>query len=82
MAIVEAELAEMAEVFLPYTVTKSGNTLYKEIENGGFKLLKWESEYFLFDSVIYLLYIGKRVYEITGKKGWKITYNILKHIIL
>jgi len=38
MAIVEAEVAEMAEVFLPYTVTKSGNTLYKEIENGGFKL--------------------------------------------
>src|SRR5690554_5648356 len=39
MAIVEAEVAEMAEVFLPYTVTKSGNTLYKEIESGGFKLL-------------------------------------------
>lgn len=39
MAIVEAEVAVMAEVFLPYTVTKSGNTLYKEIEQGGFKLL-------------------------------------------
>jgi hypothetical protein len=39
MAIVEAKMAEMAEVFLPYTITKSGNTLYKEINNGGFKLL-------------------------------------------
>ncbi|PRY90605.1 hypothetical protein [Mongoliibacter ruber] len=39
VAIVEAEVAAMAEVFLPYTVTKSGNTLYKEIEKGGFKLL-------------------------------------------
>jgi len=32
-AIVEAELAGMAEVFLPYAITKKGNTLYKEIEN-------------------------------------------------
>ena len=32
MAIVEAGLAEMAEIFLPYAVTKSGNTLYKEIK--------------------------------------------------
>jgi hypothetical protein len=39
MAIVEAELAEMAEVFLPYSVTKLLNTEYKEIESGGYKLL-------------------------------------------
>lgn len=31
MAIVEAELAEFAEVFLPYAITKEGNTLYNQI---------------------------------------------------
>lgn len=35
MAIVEAELVEVAEVFLPYAVTKSGSTLYQEIKNSG-----------------------------------------------
>lgn len=39
MAIVEAELANVAEVFLPYAITPSGNTLYKEIESNGMKLL-------------------------------------------
>jgi len=39
MAIVESELASMAEVFLPYTVMKSGNTLYQEIESGSLKKL-------------------------------------------
>lgn len=39
MAIVEAQLAEMAEVFLPYAVTKSGTTLYKEIRQNGTLLL-------------------------------------------
>ncbi|HEY3525282.1 MAG TPA: hypothetical protein VGK47_03725 [Nitrososphaeraceae archaeon] len=39
MAIVEAQLADMAEVFLPYAITKSGTTLYKEIQSGGLKLL-------------------------------------------
>ncbi len=39
MAIVEAELADMAEVFLPYAVTKNGNTLYNEIKSGDMKLL-------------------------------------------
>ena len=33
LAIVEADLADMAEVFLPYAVTPSGNTLYQEIKN-------------------------------------------------
>lgn len=36
MAIVEAELAEMAEVFLPYAVTKDGSTLFNKIKAGGF----------------------------------------------
>lgn len=39
MAIVESELAGMAEVFLPYTVMKSGNTLYQEFESGSLKKL-------------------------------------------
>ena len=30
MAIIDAEVAEMAEVFLPYAVTKKGNTLYAD----------------------------------------------------
>lgn len=32
MAIVEAELADIAEVFLPYAVTVSGKTLYNRIK--------------------------------------------------
>lgn len=40
MALVEANLAEVAEVFLPYAVTKSGNTLYKEIESNGMLMLE------------------------------------------
>jgi hypothetical protein len=40
MAIVEADLADMAEVFLPYAVTKSGNTLYHEIRDNKIMLLK------------------------------------------
>lgn len=39
MAIVEAQLAEMAEVFLPYAVTKNGTTLYKEIQSNNNLLL-------------------------------------------
>lgn len=39
-AIIEAGLAEMPEVFLPYAVTKSGGTLYKEIKEGQHKLLQ------------------------------------------
>lgn len=33
MAIVEAQLSSMAEVFLPYAVTKTGDTLFKMLEN-------------------------------------------------
>ena len=32
MAIVEAQLADMAEVFLPYAVTKTGETMYHYIQ--------------------------------------------------
>lgn len=39
MAIVEAKLADMAEVFLPYAVTKSGETLYQSFKTGSMKLL-------------------------------------------
>lgn len=40
MAIVEAQLADITEVFLPYAITKNGTTLYKEIKEGaGGKLL-------------------------------------------
>lgn len=39
MAIVEAKLADVAEVFLPYVITKSGTTLYKEIQANPTKLL-------------------------------------------
>jgi len=39
MAIVEAQLADMAEVFLPYAITKNGTTLYKEIQGNGMLLL-------------------------------------------
>jgi hypothetical protein len=39
MAIVESELVGVAEVFLPYAVTKSGTTLYKHIETDGRLLL-------------------------------------------
>jgi hypothetical protein len=40
MAIVEAQLAEMAEVFLPYAITKKGNTLYKEVKESGMLMLE------------------------------------------
>lgn len=39
MAIVEAKLADVAEVFLPYAVTKGGKTLYNEIRENGTQLL-------------------------------------------
>ena len=39
MALVEASLAEMAEVFLPYAVTKNGHKLYKEIQDNPALLL-------------------------------------------
>ena len=44
MAIVEAQLADITEVFLPYAITKSGTTLYKEIQNNGMKMLQSATE--------------------------------------
>jgi len=44
LAIVEAEMVEMAEVFLPYAVTKSNKTLYQDvIENKSDMLLTYQS---------------------------------------
>lgn len=40
MAIVEAQLADMAEVFLPYAITKNGNTLYKEVQSNGMLMIE------------------------------------------
>lgn len=39
VALTQAKLAEMAEVFLPYAITKHGNTLYKEIQENGMLML-------------------------------------------
>jgi hypothetical protein len=40
MAIVEAQLADLTEVFLPYAITKNGTTLYKEIQTNGMLMLQ------------------------------------------
>jgi hypothetical protein len=40
MAIVEAELAELSEVFLPYAIMEDGQTIYEKIKGGGTKFLK------------------------------------------
>ncbi len=40
MAIVQAQIADMAEVFLPYVITKNGNTLYKEVQSNGMLMLQ------------------------------------------
>ena len=39
LAIIEAGQAELAEVFLPYAMTKDGTTLFKVIEAGNVPLL-------------------------------------------
>ena len=39
MAIVECQLAEMSEVFLPYAITSSGTTLYLELKSKGMPIL-------------------------------------------
>ena len=39
LAIVEAEMADIKEVFLPYAQNKAGQTLYEAIKDNGFKLL-------------------------------------------
>ncbi len=40
MALVEINMVELPEVFLPYAVTKNGNTVYQEIKSGGMLGLK------------------------------------------
>lgn len=40
MSIIEAELASMEEVFLPYAVTKDGETFFNKLEKSNFKLLE------------------------------------------
>jgi len=40
MAIVECQLAEMSEVFLPYAITSSGSTLYLELKSKGMPMLR------------------------------------------
>lgn len=39
LAIVEAEMADIAEVFLPYAQASDGRTLYKTLQDGGFNAL-------------------------------------------
>jgi hypothetical protein len=39
LAIVEAEMADIKEVFLPYVQDQTGQTLYKALESNGFKQL-------------------------------------------
>ncbi len=39
IALVQAEQADMAEVFLPYAQNQSGETLYEKIKGGGFLAL-------------------------------------------
>ncbi len=39
MAICQSGMTEVAEVFLPYAVTKSGLTLFEDLKNGDQKLL-------------------------------------------
>lgn len=44
LAIVDAEMAEMVEVFLPYAQTDSGETLFEHSQNKGFKLLAHDGQ--------------------------------------
>ena len=39
MAIIEAGQAELSEVFLPYAVTKDGDTVYQKLKSGNDFLL-------------------------------------------
>jgi len=43
LAIVDAEMADMTEVFLPYAQDQSGKTVYQNLEQGGFKMLAHDS---------------------------------------
>ena len=39
MAIVQAQMAELPQVFLPYAQTNTGETVYERIKGNGYKLL-------------------------------------------
>lgn len=39
MAIVQAQLADVAEVFLPYAITNTGQTMYQRVQGDQLKLL-------------------------------------------
>ena len=41
LAIVDAEMASITEVFLPYAQDKTGRTMYQAIEQNGFKMLEY-----------------------------------------
>ncbi len=45
-AIVEAKLVDITEVFLPYAITKNGNTLYKEIQSTGLLMLQSNNDHY------------------------------------
>ena len=40
MAMIEAELTSVDQVFLPYAVTKTGNTVYEDFKQDNFLLLQ------------------------------------------
>lgn len=42
LAIVDAEMAEMTEVFLPYAQNSEGRTVYQSLQAGGFKALTYD----------------------------------------
>jgi len=44
MAILQMEMVEMQQVFLPYAVTRSGQTVYEQISENGFIMLDKPNE--------------------------------------
>lgn len=44
LAIIEAEMAELAEVFLPYAQTNNGETVYQRFEKQGLPMLTYEDK--------------------------------------
>lgn len=44
LAIVEAELADMVEVFLPYAQTETGETVYERMRDKGFKAITHQQD--------------------------------------
>lgn len=44
MAIIEAQMAELTQVFLPYAQTPTGETVYERLIDGGLKMLTGPKE--------------------------------------